>query len=119
LAEHSVRSYSISISFVTDGEISRINQESLHRQGPTDVIAFDLSEDGLPFERVGDVYISVDTALVNSKRFGVSAGEEILRLVVHGVLHVVGYTDRDPAERQKMERAQERIVKSFSSVLGS
>jgi rRNA maturation RNase YbeY len=111
LAEHDVGSYAISISFVGDAEITRINKESLNRPGATDVIAFDLSEDGLPIEKVGDVYISVDTAVENSSRFGVSPEEEILRLVVHGVLHVLGYDDGDPAGSERMTEVQERTVK--------
>jgi probable rRNA maturation factor len=117
LHEHSVRSYSISISFVSDSEISRINEQSLNRAGPTDVIAFDLSENGLPIERVGDIYISIETALENSSRYGVGEGEELLRLVIHGVLHLLGYDDDGPRESRRMKRAQERIVKRFSSNL--
>jgi probable rRNA maturation factor len=111
LLEHDVTSYAISVSFVDDSEISRINRESLARSGATDVIAFDLSEEGLPIEKVGDLYISIDTALENSSRFGVKPEEEILRLVVHGVLHVLGYEDGDPAGRERMTEVQEKAVK--------
>jgi rRNA maturation RNase YbeY len=111
LAKHAVKSYAISVSFVDDSEISRINRESLDRSGVTDVIAFDLSEDGLPIEKVGDVYISVETAVKNSSRFGVKPEEEILRLVVHGVLHVLGYEDGDQAGSEKMTEVQEDAVK--------
>lgn len=117
LHEHSVRSYSVSISFVSNSEIAQINKRCLNRAGPTDVIAFDLSEDGLPIERVGDIYISIETALENSGRYGVGEGEELLRLVVHGMLHVLGYADDVPSERSRMNRTQERIVKRFSSNL--
>ncbi len=115
---HGVNSYAISVSFVTDGEIGRINEEALHRSGSTDVIAFDLSEDGLPFERVGDIYISIDSAIENSARFGVKPDEEILRLAIHGVLHVLGYDDTDPVAKEKMTDEQERLVKRFASNLG-
>jgi probable rRNA maturation factor len=113
LKDHGIDSYSISVSFVGDDQIARLNEERLGRSGPTDVIAFDLSEPGFPFEKVGDIYISTDTALDNSKRFGVAPEEEILRLVVHGVLHVLGYTDQSPGEAQQMKRVQEEAVKDF------
>lgn len=114
---HGVGKYALSITFVGDEEIARLNRESLGREGPTDVIAFDLSEEGLPFDRVGDVYISLDTALANSKRFNVSLSEELMRLVVHGALHVLGYADGSSRERRKMETLQEEIVEKFSGSL--
>jgi rRNA maturation RNase YbeY len=60
---------------------------------------------------------SVDTATENSARFGVGPEQEMLRLVVHGVLHVLGYTDEVEADAHKMERIQEDIVRRFSSIL--
>jgi probable rRNA maturation factor len=116
LGDHDVETYSISLSFVGDEEMARMNRERLGRSGPTDVIAFDLSEPGLPFGRVGDIYISTDTALANSVRFGVPVKEELVRLVVHGVLHVLGYRDDRRSEALKMRRIQERTVKAFQSV---
>jgi probable rRNA maturation factor len=119
LQDHGAASYAISISFVDDTEITRLNRERLQRAGPTDVIAFDLSEPGLPHDRVGDVYISKDTALSNSTRFGVRPEEELLRLVIHGVLHVLGYRDDDPAERRKMTRVEAGMLKEFQSFADS
>jgi probable rRNA maturation factor len=113
LADHGVDTYEISISFVDNDEMTKLNEERLGRSGPTDVIAFDLSEPGFPFEKVGDIYICTDTALENSARFNVSHEQELLRLVVHGVLHVLGYTDLDATEASRMERIQEEVVKDF------
>jgi probable rRNA maturation factor len=113
LSSHRVKTFALSISFVDDEKISRMNEDALKRSGPTDVIAFDLSEDGLPFEKVGDLYISVDTTLENSARFGVDPEEEILRLAVHGVLHVLGYDDGDAAGRRRMTKVQEEIIQRF------
>jgi probable rRNA maturation factor len=115
MSEHKVTTFAISISFIDDKQMSRMNMETLHREGATDVIAFDLSEEGLPFEKVGDVYISTDTAIDNSARFGVEPAEEILRLAVHGVLHVLGYDDGNASGRRKMSRIQENIIRRFSS----
>ncbi len=117
LLEHDVKLYAISISFTGDSEITVLNEERLGRTGPTDVIAFDLSEEGLPIDHVGDVYISVDTARENAGKYGVTLGEELLRLVIHGVLHVLGYTDSDSRDRARMEQVQESMVKRFSSKL--
>jgi probable rRNA maturation factor len=110
MAEHEVSTYAVSISFVKDDAITEINRKSLGRSGPTDVIAFDLSEEGLPFQKVGDIYISVETATRNSRSYEVSLEEELVRLVVHGMLHLVGFVDEPAAERRCMEEAQERLV---------
>ena len=114
---HGIDRYTLSVTFVGDEEMARLNRETLGRDEPTDVIAFDLSEEGLPFDRVGDVYISLDTALANSERFGVSRSEELLRLVVHGTLHVLGHTDGSSSERREMETLQEELVEKFSGSL--
>ena len=111
--QHKVASFAISIAFVNDSKISKINRESLGRDGPTDVIAFDLSEDGLPFEKVADIYVSTDRASENSLRYGVSFEEEILRLVIHGLLHVLGYRDDTVSSKRKMHRIQEQLVRRY------
>ena len=108
---HAVRTYAVSITFTGDREIAGLNRRFLGRTGPTDVIAFNLSEAGLPYEVVGDVYISLDRARASSKTFKVGASEEIVRLVVHGVLHLVGYRDDGAVRRRKMESVQEEILR--------
>jgi probable rRNA maturation factor len=117
-SRHGVGKYVLSVTFIGDEDMAGLNRNSLGREGPTDVIAFDLSEEGLPFEKVGDVYISLETARANSRRFNVSLEEELLRLVIHGALHVLGYADRSSAERRKMEALQEEMVQEFSGGLG-
>ncbi len=62
----------------------------------------------LPF---GDVFIAVPQARLNARRFGVPFREELVRLVVHGVLHLLGYTDYAPRERKKMWAVQERVLR--------
>ena len=111
LGVHEVSTYALSITFVNDREIARLNRRALGREGPTDVIAFDLSEKGLPYGVVGDVYISLDRARANSRTFKVSESEEIIRLVVHGILHLVGHKDDTGPRRRRMELVQERMVR--------
>lgn len=98
----------VSIAFVGDDEIGRLNEEWLGRDGPTDVLSFGLGEAPL----VADIYISVDTARRNAARFGVELREELLRLVVHGVLHAAGYDHPEGEERatSKMFELQERLL---------
>ena len=110
-AEH-VRDAMLSITFVGRAAISRLNQRYLGHEGPTDVISFGLDRIGRRGAVLGDIYICVEVARENAKRQGVPAGEELLRLVVHGTLHVLG---RDhPAGPMRtaspMWRRQEKIL---------
>jgi probable rRNA maturation factor len=110
LRDHKLDCYAVSITFVGDPEITRLNRVALGKRGPTDVIAFDLSEAGSPAGAVGDIYISLDRARAQSAEFGVGLREELVRLATHGVLHTIGYRDRTPAARRRMEARQERVV---------
>jgi probable rRNA maturation factor len=105
----------ISIALVTSSRIARLNTRHLGRRGPTDVIAFGLTA-GLASPRapvIGDVYIAPAVARANARALGVGVREEIVRLVVHGVLHVLGYDhpDGDGRERSPMWRRQEALVR--------
>lgn len=102
----------ISITFVGRAAISRLNQRYLGHHGPTDVISFGLGRNGRRAPVVGDIYICPEIARSNATQQRVPAGEEVLRLVVHGTLHVLGYDHPYGAERttSKMWRRQEKVV---------
>jgi probable rRNA maturation factor len=110
-ADH-VKDAMLSITFVGRAAISRLNRRYLGHHGPTDVISFGLGRVGRRRAVVGDVYICAEVARDNAKRQGVSAGEELLRLVVHGTLHVLGYDHPTGPTRttSRMWRRQERIL---------
>lgn len=98
----------VSVTFLDDAAITTLNERWLDRAGATDVISFGLGSAPL----VADVYVSVETARRNAARFGVGPREEVLRLVVHGVLHAAGYDHPDDETRASSEmfELQERVV---------
>src|SRR2546423_15499974 len=100
------------ITFVGKAAISRLNRRYLGHHGPTDVISFGLGRVGRRGAVVGDVYICAEVARDNARRQGIGAGEELLRLVVHGTLHVLGYDHPSGAGRMTspMWSKQERIL---------
>jgi len=104
----------LSITFVGKAAISRLNRRYLGHHGPTDVISFGLARTGKRGAVVGDVYICAEVARDNAREQGIGAGEELLRLVVHGTLHVLGYDHPSGATRTTsgMWRKQERILAS-------
>jgi rRNA maturation RNase YbeY len=98
--------------FTSDDILFELNQQYLGHKTLTDIITFDLSESKTKIE--GDIYISIDRARENASSFNVTIGKEVLRLIIHGVLHLVGYKDKTREEKDGM-RAKEDY---YLSLLG-
>ncbi len=91
----------ISVIFLADDSIREINRSFLDHNYPTDVIAFNLED--VPGKTVeGEVYVGFERAREQAGEFGVSYREELHRLVIHGVLHLLGWEDNTPEKKQKM-----------------
>lgn len=111
LQEEGVEHATLSIALLPDEEIQALNRRHLGHDHPTDVISFGLWDEGEPV--VGDVYIGSDQATRQAREEGVPLDEELVRLTVHGVLHVLGWDHPDaPEERadSPMYRRQEALV---------
>jgi probable rRNA maturation factor len=107
-----VKNAMLSITFVGRAAISELNRRYLKHHGPTDVISFGLGRTGKRGAVVGDIYICPEVARDNAKRQRIPVGEEVLRLVVHGTLHVLGHDHPTGPSRtaSPMWRRQERIL---------
>jgi len=93
--------------FCNDDRILEVNKEFLGHDYYTDIITFDYSEPGLVS---GDMFISLDTVLSNSFKFHTSYDKELMRVIIHGVLHLCGINDKGPGERAVMEAAEEKAL---------
>ena len=100
----------IHVIFVDDEYLRKLHREYLHDDSYTDVMTFNLSDSG---EVEGEIYISVDRARVQARQYQVSVEEEIARLVIHGLLHLKGYDDATPAERQNMHQLENKMLRLF------
>lgn len=89
--------------FCDDDRILEINKEFIGHDYYTDIITFDYSD---PKVVHGDMYISLDTVFTNSKKFNTSYKDELMRVIVHGLLHLCGIDDKGPGERAIMESAE-------------
>lgn len=100
---------SFAVTFLSTGRMRALNRKSFGRDRATDVIAFSMQHDG---ELIGDVFVCPAMARHAAHEHGISDREEMLRLVIHGVLHVLGYDHPTTAERtgSDMWRRQERYV---------
>ena len=103
------RDAEVSVTLVDDAEIRRLNREYRARDRATDVIAFSL---GSPEEPLGDVYVGADQARRQAKALGVPLTEELVRLAIHGTLHVLGHDHPDGGDRfdSPMYVLQERLL---------
>ncbi len=91
----------IQIILVDDDYIRNLNKKYLHKDSATDVIAFPLSGDNEKLIE-GEIYISVETVKEQAKRYKVKLKEELHRMVIHGILHLLGYSDKTEEDKQKM-----------------
>jgi probable rRNA maturation factor len=99
---------SLIINFVSLEEIIEINTKYLNHNNPTDIITFDYSETKSVID--GEIYISVDEAERNSYAFKSTRKEEIIRLVTHGLLHLLGYNDHKNPEKRIMKQKEDELV---------
>ena len=96
--------------FVSDQELLAMNKKYLKHNYFTDVITFgELDGDKIS----GNIAISVDRVLDNSKRYGVRFDEELKRVMVHGLLHIIGYNDKTKKEKLTMSQKETDALKMF------
>ncbi len=109
----------LSLSFVGDAAMRRINREHRAKDATTDVLSFPLYE---PFRvpkrptardpelLLGDIVISVDVARRQAAAYDATLDDEIERLIVHGIAHLLGHDHEEPSERARMVREERRLA---------
>jgi probable rRNA maturation factor len=110
LATKELTSAEVSVALVDDPSIALLNERFLAERGPTDVLSFSLGDDA---DVVGDVYVGFEQAARQAADLGVPLQEELVRLAIHGTLHVLGHDHPEDAERERspMFVLQERLVR--------
>ena len=96
----------------TDKNIKEINIEFLKHNYNTDVISFNYGEENFI---TGEVYISVETVKKNAKNYKVSYNIELVRVLIHGVLHMCGYRDETSEEKVEMRRMEDSWLETFKN----
>ena len=104
----------LSILFTDDKSIAQLNNRYLGRNRSTNVLAFPMAGGPMPnvdSAMLGDVVISLETALRESKEFGEPIEDRIDCLLIHGVLHILGYDhEKSAAEAKQMEKEEKRLI---------
>jgi probable rRNA maturation factor len=109
-----------SVVFVSDDRIRELNRDYRSVDRPTDVLSFSFLGEEHSTGVIGDVYISLETARRQAEERGISLDEEVLRLMVHGLLHLVGHTHDEDAEAARMSELEEsHVVRHRGRVAGA
>ena len=113
LADLALPDAELSILIVNDIQIQELNRRYLHRNKPTNVLSFPMGEGEIPSPHphlLGDLVISVETARRQSNRFGLDELGMVTLLMVHGILHLVGYEHEGTSKGgQEMARQQKKL----------
>lgn len=108
--DHGKIAGSLGYVFCNDDKILDVNRRFLNHDYFTDIITFDYSKRSMIS---GDMYISLDTVRTNAEMLGVPYESELLRVIIHGVLHLCGINDKGPGERQIMEAHENDALSKF------
>jgi probable rRNA maturation factor len=100
----------ISIIYTSDKELLAINKKYLHHDFYTDIITFDYSDKN---KLAGDLFISIDRVKENAEELGVPYPTELHRVVIHGVLHLAGYKDKQKKDISKIRKKEEFYLSSI------
>lgn len=106
---------SLEINFISEESILDINKSFLKHNYSTDIITFNYSGEANHID--GEIFISIDDALINSRKYKVSISEELVRLVIHGVLHLLGYDDQTSSDKKIMKRLENKLLSMNNFVL--
>lgn len=108
--ELAAKGYELGIFIVDDPEMARLNESFLSHAGPTDVITFDYGEPDAPGEIRGEIFVCVPESERQAKIYRTTWEQELMRYVIHGVLHLCGYDDHEASARKIMKRAENKLV---------
>jgi rRNA maturation RNase YbeY len=101
--------------FCTDEALRKMNIKFLNHSDYTDILTFPLSEKGKPIE--GEIYISIDRIKDNSLIFNTSFKSELLRVILHGALHLCGYMDHTNSQKKKMREKENFYLSLYSKFI--
>jgi rRNA maturation RNase YbeY len=105
----------LEINFISGENIHTINKSYLKHDYTTDIITFNYSDSLQQID--GEIFVSIDDALSNSKKFKVTLSDELVRLVIHGILHLLGYDDQNLTDKKIMKRLENKLLSKNNFIL--
>lgn len=118
-----IESVELGVTLVAAPRMARLNWQFLQHEGPTDVITFDHTEAQISRRKstgrkqtvCGELFICVDVAVTQARTFRTSWPAELVRYIVHGILHLLGYDDHQVAKRRHMKREENRLMRRLAA----
>jgi rRNA maturation RNase YbeY len=101
----------ISFIFCSDDHLLKINQQYLNHDTYTDIITFDYSKEDVKQPVSGDIFISVDRIKENAEKYSTSFEDELHRVIIHGILHLLGYKDKTKVAKEEMTKQENKCLK--------
>lgn len=112
--EYGRKTGEISYIFCSEERILEINRQYLKHDYFTDIITFDYSEKDI---LSGDIFISPETLKTNALEFNVSFEEELLRIIIHGILHLCGQDDKSPEDKIQMTAKEDKALNVYKNMM--
>jgi probable rRNA maturation factor len=103
----------LSLAVLDDPQIADLHLRFMNVEGATDVMSFPLEDEFGEDALLGEVVVSADTASREARERSIPFEEELLRYVIHGTLHLLGYDDHEPLERERMHARQEELLRTY------
>jgi probable rRNA maturation factor len=113
LNDLSVELHSLQINILSDSQILELNKKYLNHDYKTDIITFNYSNELSMID--GEIFISLEDAEINAVRYDVSLRDELLRLIIHGILHLVGYDDKISRDKKKMRLKENYFLNKINN----
>ena len=118
-----IKTVKLGITLIATTEMTRLNETFLQHEGSTDVITFDYAETSLSKSQTrnprpgihGEIFVCVDEAILQAHGFRTIWQSEVVRYIVHGVLHLLGHDDHRAADRRRMKREEDRLLRSLAA----
>jgi probable rRNA maturation factor len=114
-AEMDRANFDLAVHLVDDPFITRMNEAYLRHQGSTDVITFDYGDPSFAGWLGGEIFVCMPEALRQATRFQTTWAGELVRYIVHGVLHLSGYDDTTAAARRRMKTEENRLLRRLTA----
>jgi probable rRNA maturation factor len=102
--------FDLTIQFVNATKMARLNKTIMQHEGSTDVITLDYSDGEESSLLTGELFVCMDEALIQARQFQATWPAELMRYIIHGVLHLRGFDDQSAAERRRMKREETRLL---------
>ncbi len=108
LVEHNQEAKNINYIFCSDDHLLKVNQQYLNHDNYTDIITFDNSESDGHLE--ADIFISIDRVKENANALNINFDLELNRVIIHGLLHLLGYSDKSEEEKKEMREKEDACL---------